>query len=869
MNNWSYSKYSKINMEVARHFPFSEARKNQLETISEIKEAIDEGYKYIILEAGTGTGKSAIAATLSQMFDSSYILTVTKQLQDQYMGDFSDLGFKLVKGRSNFNCIKYLEDGLKQTCDVGRCKVEGYQCEYSIKHHAIGQITEDNTCEYYYQKFLGLIAPVTIANYPYMFLELNYVEDFSDRALMICDEAHNIEGMIMSRLTLEFERKDLKEYLNFDLSQDCVDRLDNGDYTDWTRFVVNIKDRYEMEFSKIRNIEMPELFEKKIFMKNKISDCKHFLKHLQFDPRMWIFDWDEDFGIAQFKPLKIDNYAKNTLFKYADVCLFMSATILDYRLFAHWLGISPDEIYAIRRKSPFDIKMNPIKTFNDFNMSFSHIEESAPRTIATIEEILDLHKDEKGIIHTVSGKCRDFLIGNVRTDRFIFHDTQNRADVIEEFKNSDKPLVLVSPSVSEGVDLPGDECRFQVIYKIPYLDLGDKQTSLRNAFDSKWYDYKTSLALVQTHGRGMRFEDDYCTTYFIDSRLLGFVAEDSSSNHFIPDTFKDAIDELSSDESNGSGDSSIVEDSIDFKRKVELKFELIQEGKELLRDDVHEAIKFYSNLLDNELFRFDYYAYQKLAESYEKALMFDKETETIVKFLKSGIYATKNTSNEYKRRLKQLDRMGYFDYDSNMDSLEREFLQKRNIGKTRLAGSAPLAVKIIKMKQESKRPSKSTLDDSYLDSIMNVEDGLSYDDKIDLKRELIIMGERLIKSKKWGDAREFYRRLLSHELFDNDYYPYKKLSFIYRKDGQFEDDEMILMEFFNSGIYCDDKQLAWFKNRFKLLGRMGVFNPSLMYGLENEFYSNGAKNQALSDNPVPIADKINQNYQKKYANRRG
>ena len=210
--------------------------------------------------------------------------------------------------------------------------------------------------------------------------------------------------------------------------------------------------------------------------------------------------------------------------------------------------------------------------------------------------------------------------------------------------------------------------------------------------------------------------------------------------------------------------------------------------------------------------------------------------------------------------MKQLDMMGYFDFDSDWMALENEFLQNRNIGKAHLTGSVPLAGKIIKMKNDSKPPSKSTLEDSFLDCIMEVDPDQSYDDLIDLKRELIIMGERYINNKKYGDARELYKRLLSHELFANDYYPYKRLSFIYRKDGQFEEDEMILTEFFKSGIYCDDKQLAWFKNRFKLLGRMEVFDSSKMYDLENEFYSKGARNQALSDTSVPIANKINLNY---------
>ena len=93
-DNWQYSNYSKIHSEVKENFPFEKPRKHQLETISEIKEAIDNGYKYIVLEAGTGTGKSAIAATLASIFDSTYILTVTKQLQDQYLQDFKKLGFK-------------------------------------------------------------------------------------------------------------------------------------------------------------------------------------------------------------------------------------------------------------------------------------------------------------------------------------------------------------------------------------------------------------------------------------------------------------------------------------------------------------------------------------------------------------------------------------------------------------------------------------------------------------------------------------------------------------------------------------------------------------------------------------------------------
>ena len=96
--------------------------------------------------------------------------------------------------------------------------------------------------------------------------------------------------------------------------------------------------------------------------------------------------------------------------------------------------------------------------------------------------------------------------------------------------------------MNEGVDLPGDKCRFQIIYKMPYPSISDKQIKARKSVEKKWYDYQTAISLVQTYGRGMRSEDDYCVTYFIDSRLNSFIRRDSKRDCLIPDFFKEAIE---------------------------------------------------------------------------------------------------------------------------------------------------------------------------------------------------------------------------------------------------------------------------------------------------------------------------------------
>lgn len=510
---WEYSNYSKVNPEAKGHFPFKNPRPDQLETVSEIIDAIDKGFKYIVLEAGTGTGKSAIAYTLSSIYDSSYILTVTKQLQEQYVSDFNNL--KLVKGRSNFTC----RHDSSLSCDEGKCILEGYVCEDS-----------KNTCDYYFQKSEALNSKTVISNYHYMFLELNYVGDFLKRQLLICDEAHNLESTLMSQLTLEFLLDDLKNYLKYDVTDDIIYELDNGDYDMWLQFIREIRDRYLKEYDKIKDLNRPHLMEKIAFIKRQISDCNRFAENITHDPYSWVFDYNPDFEIIEFKPLKIDSYARDNLFRYGEVCIFMSATILDYTFFCKCLGIGEDEIYPIRRKSPFDLKRNPIKTCGEFNLSHKTIKENAPKTIDVINDILNNHKDEKGIIHTVSAACKDYLLDSLNDQRLIDHNTKNRIEQLEKFKKTDKALVLISPSMNEGVDLPGDLCRFQIIYKLPYPDLADKQIRMRANADEDWYEYKTSLSLIQTYGRGMRFENDYCKTYFIDSRIGEFI----SNGRFIP-----------------------------------------------------------------------------------------------------------------------------------------------------------------------------------------------------------------------------------------------------------------------------------------------------------------------------------------------
>ena len=83
-------------MDFKKYFPYDEVRSQQEEAINfSIDEFLNNDKKYLIIEAGTGVGKSAIAYTVSKCLDEklseeegtakgSWFVTTQKVLQDRF-----------------------------------------------------------------------------------------------------------------------------------------------------------------------------------------------------------------------------------------------------------------------------------------------------------------------------------------------------------------------------------------------------------------------------------------------------------------------------------------------------------------------------------------------------------------------------------------------------------------------------------------------------------------------------------------------------------------------------------------------------------------------------------------------------------------
>src|SRR4051812_38703960 len=80
---------------------FTEFREQQIEAVHF---TLNSPRRFRSLALPVGSGKSLFAMTVAKHFDRTAILTVTKGLQSQYMGDMEAAGLTLIKGRTNYPC---------------------------------------------------------------------------------------------------------------------------------------------------------------------------------------------------------------------------------------------------------------------------------------------------------------------------------------------------------------------------------------------------------------------------------------------------------------------------------------------------------------------------------------------------------------------------------------------------------------------------------------------------------------------------------------------------------------------------------------------------------------------------------------------
>ena len=536
-------------------------RDKQQKILEEIEQAIRSGFKHIFLEAPTGFGKSPVAIAMARYLGSSHICTATKDLQAQYSRDFPFI--REVKGKSNFTCIIKDNIGLKETCNYGPClKDDGYDCIYKTKladYKVQGEATKYESvkldylaekkyiekmksqsgiiqfdwkpCHYYDQKWIGLKSSHTIYNYKYFLSDLFYSGNMQKRQLLVLDEAHTIESEVSDFKSFTVFNESITSFL----PKLNVPDKSEYDIETWIAFGTELGEKLLNFIDKASTILGKKNFEEYPFTEKNLIDAitkeknlRTVIEDMKNNKENWIVTQVEKAANNQLRkvlvtPIDVSPYFKDIL-ETGSISLFMSATILSKDYLCKIGGIKLDQVKFIRiQESNFPIKNRPIYLMNIAWLNAKTMNQSLPAIANAVNNIMSIHRNEKGIIHTTSYSQLRFIKENIskeNTIRLIETGSKfDRNETLQRHCKSSKPTVLISPSLYLGVDLKDNLSRFQIIVKVPYADLTDRKVSVMKQRDPNWYTWNAILKLVQAYGRSIRSKDDFAHTYILDSSI--------------------------------------------------------------------------------------------------------------------------------------------------------------------------------------------------------------------------------------------------------------------------------------------------------------------------------------------------------------
>ena len=504
-------------------------RESQRFILDEMETFLKSGYKRFIVSAPTGSGKSHIAGALADALGDTFIVTSTKQLQDQYVRDFPEMA--VIKGKSNFECRQLMKRehiGEKRrallkglTCEKGQCVTKRggkvvATCEFKSPN-------PDGQCVYYKQKEEGLARPKTILNYALYFYLKKFQSDAAgiDRQVAIFDEAHTIENEVVRFVGYDIPGGYLAET---GLDQR---RFDIESVRGMLGLLGSLKDAYA---ELIRRSHEPVTTTEVMRMRRldrRLDGVVNASRDIRRDEGNFImqepeFDAQGNLSRISAVPLDISSYTRDLL--DAEIQVFMSATI-DKDNFSKSIGIENCVLIDVP-KSPFPAENRMVEFRNVARLSSRSPESDEIRVANAIDGIMAAHQDYRGLILTSSkARCYNLLkrLSRPQASRIEVAHSKNQdntslGDVLDAHRDTPNG-VLLSSSLWQGIDLKGDLSRFQIIEKCPYPYLGDSRVAAKNRADRGWYVYQTIVKLLQGLGRSVRDVDDRADTYVMDSSV--------------------------------------------------------------------------------------------------------------------------------------------------------------------------------------------------------------------------------------------------------------------------------------------------------------------------------------------------------------
>lgn len=494
-----------------------------------IRAALEAPTKHVGLVLPTGAGKSLTALAIARLTGwRTVYLTSTKALQDQIARDFDGL-VTVLKGQSAYVCDALMPGGEfhewnltgdPKGCHEGPCHA-GKRC--SLK----GDDGVPASCRYFRAVGKAKNAKLVVTNYAAWLAHRIHAIGLGQTDCLVLDEAHAAPDELASALRVELMDRDVK-----DLGEHIPGGLINSDdgWAELKEWASYLGEQLRVQL----DTHHPETAGEANHYRRAKRVHAALARIVASDPDITLLK--HEYGRLTIEPVWAATYV-DYLWKNIPKVICMSATVRPKTL--ELLGIGLPQTTWYETNGDFPVNRRPVYHVRTVSVKHNWTPDKEQWWLSRIDDILRARPDVKGIIHTVSYARRNRILQKTQFgDRLITHDREDTAKQVERFKRADGPLVLVSPSVTTGYDFPHDECRFQIIGKVPFPDTRDPITERRTVLDPDYPAYVAMQELVQSVGRGMRAKDDWCESFVIDDNFSWFIRKYKS---FAPKWFLQSV----------------------------------------------------------------------------------------------------------------------------------------------------------------------------------------------------------------------------------------------------------------------------------------------------------------------------------------
>lgn len=517
-------------------------RPHQWTAIQEVMDAYESGAQWVWLDAPTGAGKSLIGEVVMRMVAGPtgkglYVAT-TKHLQDQFTRDFPYA--RVMKGRANYPTAQGWADAWgNRASGPNRNSITCADCTRTSSSDCTF-CPSLMSCPYIMERNLALKSKIAVLNTAYLLVQALKGDGgmFAGRSIAVMDEADMLEGEVMGQAEVALSPSRLKK-----LGLGMPEKKTVA--STWVEWVTDAAlPAVTRALSKIPPLEAYGITPAQIRERKGLENLRNDLYAIAEDlGDGWVWD-GYDRGWVTFKPVRVDRYGEQ-VGSLARKTMAMSATLISTDEMSDSLGLGKIEQETVRVPMTFPVENRPIFVVPVAEMTRKNGQAAVDKMCRAVAKVVALHPGERVLVHCVSYRLAKDIsewVARVTDGRRIITYTESgeKHRALETYLAT-PGAVMVASSMDRGVDLPGDACRVQVVAKIPFPFLGDKQVAARmhSRGGAGWYAVQTVRTLVQMTGRAVRSRTDHAVTYILDDSFNSNIW--NGKRHLLPEWWKDSL----------------------------------------------------------------------------------------------------------------------------------------------------------------------------------------------------------------------------------------------------------------------------------------------------------------------------------------